>query len=124
MKTFLALISLLIAGGCAMRAKSSVAVVMTPASIRGMTPAEVAAARAKLETKLTRRGQLVTRHTKDADYWLHASYLPCPRYGAPGELVEVKRERNPMKEGFPPHDTLRVSPKITDEISGTPPPFE
>lgn len=71
---------------------------------------------------MTRWGHVVTRYVKDADYWLHASYVPSSLDPLQGHLLVVQRERNPMKERIPPHDILNVRPLISDAISGGPVP--
>jgi hypothetical protein len=123
MKILATLISAALICGCSAPVKPSIAIKISPASTREAPPENVAAARATMTAELGRRGFVVIRDEKSADYLLYTYYAPVSRQSSRGELVEVRKERNPMKERpLSAEDSLKVSPKITDEISGAEPP--
>ena len=95
---------------------------ISPASVRDVSPEKLANASADLAKQLNRRGYVVIKDRKSADYILYAAYQPVPRHPSIAELVEVRMERNPMKDKpLTSQDSLRLNPAINDDISGTTP---
>jgi hypothetical protein len=122
MKIMVALLVLGFFCGCSTRSRQSVAIMIAPTNIREVSPERVTDASAALANQLRRRGYSVITDHKSADYIVHTSYQPVPRHPSIAELVEVRMERNPMKDKpLTAHDPLRLNPSITDDISGTGP---
>jgi len=118
------LIAVLVLGlfcGCSTRARYSVSLVISPDSIRDVSPEKVSDARAALATQLSRRGYVVIKDHKSADYILYTAYQPVPRHPSIAELVEIRMERNPMKDKPFTQHSPRSYPAINDDISGTEP---
>ena len=121
MKVLIALLVLGLFCGCSTRARYSVALMILPASVRDIAPEKVSGDRADLAKQLTRRGYAVINDHKSADYILHAAYLVLPRNPSIAELVEIRMERNPMKDKPFTQHSPRSYPAINDDISGTEP---